>query len=136
MAQNGIGQHSVEGEKLELQTRKFTPMPAIRLTGGTRMVSRFKLQVWGRGEITEELATPANWECGSSQRKLGDNVAGETLSGYGGKVSRPKLMQATKGHKGKEILVKDHGVLRVQIPLRQVVTGGVDHLKQLCDAKE
>jgi len=136
MAKDGIGQHSVEGEKIDLLTRKFTPLLPIRLKDGGRTVSRFKLQIWGQGTVTEELQATSVWECETSQRSAGDKVAGETLAGHGGKVSRPKLVRATQGHKGMEAFVRDHGVVRVVIPLRQVVTGGVDHLKRLCDEKE
>lgn len=113
----------VEGDKLQLITRRFLARTPIWRGSPRRLVTPFKLSIYGKAVIVEQLGATAQAEVEDSARAVGAEISGETISGHAGRLSREALVNATGGHKGKAIKASKIALARVDIPLRQVAAG-------------
>lgn len=91
---------SVEGEKIELVTRKFEPYPP-KIDSSSKRRYQFKLGMRGSAEISEAYSSPklvCVYE--TSMFAVADKINGAVVSGWAFKpLGRPNVQKGSATHK-------------------------------------
>lgn len=112
---------SVEGEKLELTTRKFYAYPMRRCRRTNKWQHPFSLAIFGSAEISQAYANP---DCEAylttSMVAVGDRIHGSAVSGWAAKTLRePNVTKATHTHSANVLSVKGGCFAEVDAPPRE-----------------
>lgn len=115
---------SVEGEKVQIETRQFHAKLPARNPITKRLVYNFKLGIHGSAEITECYGNPdVQVVYSTSLKDVGDVVHGTSLTGWAIKpLKDPHVKKATGTHSGSFLDLSGGCFVSVDIPPR-------DHLQ-------
>ncbi|MDO8048497.1 hypothetical protein O3301_08460 [Janthinobacterium sp. SUN211] len=121
MAESASIGSSVEGEKLELQTRKFYPYPMRRCPRTNKWQHPFSLAIFGSAEIHQAYNAPQNEAyLQTSMVAAGDSIHGSAVSGWASKtLKEPNIVKATGTHSANSLLVKGGCFAQVDAPPRE-----------------
>lgn len=112
---------SLEAVCLSLKTRKFYPQPPYRHELLGRLVYPFKLGMRSEATIDEAYPSEHSFLDASSFRDEGDQLLGETLSGFSSKSIRPEVNHGSGTHKATFAKAKAGSYAKVDIPVREII---------------
>lgn len=114
--------NSIEGERLLLQCRKFSPLRPRNDDVMKQLVFPFKLGISSLVTITEEL-NPKNYRFkAGSILDMDVSLLGETIDGFSLKpLGTQKIVQGSAQHKASEINTKGFAYAHVEIGLRALL---------------
>ena len=114
---------SIEGEKISIVCRKFSPQPPRKDFG--KMVYPFKLSIHGSAIVEKAYELEAQLKRKESHWLIGDGVHGEAVDGYAGKpIKPPVLVNETHTHKAQSVTLRGGAYAHVEIGVR-------DHLSSV-----
>lgn len=125
---------SLEAVCLSLKTRKFYPQPPYRHETLGKIVYPFKLGVRSEATIDESYPSGHVFFDQHSARNEGDQLVGETLSGFSSKSIRPEVDHGSGTHKATFAKAKAGSYAKIDIPVREIIESkrlGRDERKQL-----
>ena len=97
---------SIEGETVELETRKYSPRPPKKLPG-IGVVYPFTLSIYGVARIHKANEEGHSKRVATSMIAKGDSVNGESIDGYALKpLGKSSVEHATGRHKASFIMAK------------------------------
>jgi hypothetical protein len=115
----------IEGERMEFQTRKFTPLPPKfdETIVPNLKIHPFKLGIFGSSSIQAALNAGDRAYFDDSKLAVGDEVRGETLSCFtvGKPCTAPQVNSATGSHKATFCQSRTRGHARIEIGTRQML---------------
>lgn len=126
--------NSLEAVCLSLKTRKFYPQPPYRHETLGKLVYPFKLGIRSEAIIEEAYPSGHAYFDQSSSREEGDQLQGETLSGFSSKSIRPEVNHGSGTHKATFAKARAGSYARIDIPVREIIESkriGRDERKQL-----
>lgn len=113
---------SIEGEKIDFHGRKFYLRRPIRINQATYFA--FKLSIFGKATITEELRSVTLKHRDASRTTLGDELRGDTIEAHCRKpLPNVSIVNATSSHKGTELQARGNVFAQITIPRRESLTG-------------
>jgi hypothetical protein len=116
---NSVGD-SIEGEKIELQCRKFQPHTPRRDAKMGCLVHPFKLSIFGKAWITEAYVGNKTLFCEGSKLELSDEVRGEAIDGFALRLlGKPAVVNATSSHKATSLRCRGGVYAHVEIGVRE-----------------
>lgn len=111
---------TVEGEKMELQCRKFSSHPPRRDSKLKKLVYPFKLSIHGFARITETYQDGKELCRETSHTALGDEVHGEAIDGFSLKPhGKERVEHATGTHKATFVSLRGGAYAHVEIGVRE-----------------
>jgi hypothetical protein len=121
MAMSSSTGSSVEGEKIRLQTRKFSAVPPIRCPITNKTKYRFRLGMRGEAEIHECYADPGSCVYfTTSFTDTGDRIEGSSVSGWAWKpLGKPHVTTCSGTHSGTVVQITGGSLAQVEAPPRE-----------------
>ena len=118
---------SIEGEKIYISCRKFSPQPPRKESG--RTVYPFKLSIFGSAAVEKAYERQDQLSRKQSHWSIGDEVHGEAVDGYAGKPIAPRVLEnKTHTHKAQGVIIRGGAYAHVEIGVR-------DHLASVKQIK-
>lgn len=112
---------SIEGEKISIVCRKFSPQPPRKDSG--KMIFPFKLSIHGSATVEKAYEYQDQLKRKESYWSVGDEIHGEAVDGYAGKPIGPRdLLNATHTHKAQGVTIRGGAYAHVEIGVRDHLT--------------
>lgn len=113
---------SIEGTQLDFSTRKFYPVRPRKDETVQCLVYPFRLMIFGKGCIVEELNPKEPICCPTSLLDEGDEIRGERITGFSKKpIAAPTVKAATGTHQASFISAKEFAYAEIEIGLRHLM---------------
>jgi hypothetical protein len=112
---------SVEGEKMDLETRQFFALRPRRCKRTKKMQYPFSLSIFGSAEISQAYEDPSTQaHLSTSMVANGDKVHGTSVSGWALKLLKePYITKTTHTHSASTLSVKGGCFAQVDTPPRE-----------------
>jgi hypothetical protein len=112
---------SVEGEKIDLSTRKFYAYPMRRCRQTNKWQHPFSLAIFGSAEVTQAYSDPTTQAyLTSSMIVTGDRIHGAAISGWAAKtLKEPNVTKTTHTHSANVLSIKGGCFAEVTAPPRE-----------------
>jgi len=112
---------SVEGEKIDLETRKFYPYPMRKCRRTNKWQHPFSLAIFGSAEINQSYSDPSTQaHLTTSMLEVGDRIHGTAVSGWASKtLKEPTITKVTHTHSASTLSIKGGCFAKVDAPPRE-----------------